>query len=54
MLVAFAVFHFDKDKGLPVFHDKVNFTKTAGEIPLQQFEALRAQIGFCCLFPVET
>lgn len=35
MLVAFTVFYFDKNNNPVILHDQINFTKPAGEIPLQ-------------------
>ena len=41
MIVAAAVFHFNKNEGVLIFHDQVNFAEAAGEITMKQLQALR-------------
>jgi hypothetical protein len=54
MAFASAILYLDKYNGLFILHDQVNFTKTAGEIPLQQLQTLRVEKVFCSLFPVRS
>jgi len=51
MLSALPVFYFDKNNGLFIFHDQVNFAEAAGKIPLQQLETMVAQKRFSGFLP---
>ena len=52
MGAAFAILDLDKDDRFAIFHDQVDFTEPAGEIPVQETQPAGMQKGLGNFFPV--
>ena len=50
----FAGFYLDKDKGVTIFGNNINFATFAAKIPLDNFEAIALQKSCCQFFSATT